>query len=322
VETYELDRATRRGFLRRLASRDVPDETCAWHLYESALAAIGRDALPPEVLAAVGSLNCPGRSRAVLVKGVLDADTSDGVAERALISATTATGLHVFTYREQSDGRVVHRVEPAPGRDSERGNGGRVRLGFHSDDAAVPSTFRATVLDLLTLDNPGATATYYVETSEIVRHLSTEHLRILRSSRFRLPNPDSFAVFEGQLIYSEPRPVLRMVDDGEVEISCALYSVKAARGDKVARGALRALRSAVRDSEVQRVVLKRGELLAFSNRFGLHARDPITDGRRLRRVYAREDLTCLRSATGVGPSSCVFSVAPLLLIGDPIDPRR
>ncbi len=227
-----------------------------------------------------------------------------------------ALGAEVFAYAEQKNGDLVQNVAPIKGFEKTQSNAGIGKFGWHSDDAPFKRPYRAEGIALYCLRNESQTVTLFADIDDIIKALHPIDLQVLREPRFRVRTPESFKLFEGKMIYSEPRAI---ITDGEAgaEIALATYNVQPVDDeDSEAFDALYALKLALRTPVAKSFVLQQGDLLIISNVRGVHARGPIVGGDRwLQRCYFRKDLTDLRQVTNSSDDDCrVFRSEELFLL--------
>ncbi len=241
-----------------------------------------------------------------------DERCQDKVNDLLLVGVVEAAGMSVFSYRQQVAGRLVQDVRPLPGRELTNSHAGRVPLGWHTDEAAFRPQYRAEGIALLCVNNAAGATTSYRDVGDVVAALERSALATLTERRFRFPVPESFSVFGGKLIYTEPRPVLSETA-GIFEVASAGTSTIVAGRDDQAANALSAFRAAVAAANGDEVKLEDGDLLVFSNVRGLHARDAVNGSRFLKRAFFRASLQALREAGHSSPMENVFSCEDFVL---------
>jgi alpha-ketoglutarate-dependent taurine dioxygenase len=281
-------------------SRDETAGDNGRNLAISRSAALLTNIMGAQMVDAIASLNRGPSARPVLIRGVPIAANEDTVPDAVnnLIVAglLEAASQFVFTYQEQKDGALVQDIVPITGQESANSSGGRVALGWHTDDAIFCRPYRAEGIALLGIVNEYRCPTYYADVPQIVDRLDRDILAILREPRFRFALPESFNVYDHKVIYSEPRPILT-AGCGWDEMSCAEYSTTAVHGDGEAKSALQELRRTLSTEPGVRIVLGPGDMLVFSNVRGIHSRGKVGGKRHLKRAYFRTDLGQLRALT-------------------------
>jgi len=240
-------------------------------------------------------------------------DTADIVDPLILLSTIAACGYYTFSYTEQKGGRLVQDIVPIPGQERSNSNAGRVRLGWHTDDAVFKREFRAQGIALLCINNKAMSSTYYISVDELVRSLDQQVFSVLTQPRFRFATPESFRVFGGKVIYSEPRPLVSRNDQGQWEVACAEYSTRTDHHDDEAGLCLRKFRELLARKPGLEICLQPGDCLLFSNFRGLHSRDAVRGERLLKRAYFRSDLTDLRMMDTRPGAGEVFSCKDFIL---------
>ncbi|MFB2917279.1 MULTISPECIES: TauD/TfdA family dioxygenase [Aerosakkonema] len=232
------------------------------------------------------------------------------VSETTLLVTASAAGLQPVAYKQEK-GELVQQVTPIAGQELSLSNGGRIALGFHTDDAILGRNYRPEYLMLLGLINQCKTPTYIAVLNEALQELSSRHQRILREDRFRIELPESFQLWGGKLIQSEWRSLVNNDSYGEPEIAGNLYSIKTK--DKEAQTALNALVD-ILPYVAKPVVLQPGDLLIFNNHKCLHGRAAVEGGNRwLQRLFARHSLELLRRVTGTSDDTYIFDIQSLVL---------
>lgn len=285
--------------------------------------------LPEDMKETIGQINKPGGLTHCVLKGVpqdpqLPPTPSDGkrpvnketwVSEIVLLGIITyALGAEPFSYLEEKLGDLIHQVAPIKGLEDSQSNAGSNRFKWHSDNAPLVRSCLPEGIALSCLRNQGETATLYAPIDEIIAAMHPRDVEVLRQPRFRVRSPESFCLFGGKLIYSEPRPIIREGLAG-AEIALATYNVLPVNAqDEEAQMALWGLKSALRPPVAKSVVLHPGEILIFSNVRGLHSRGPITGDRWLQRCYFRQDLRDMRRLSSKSDTCRVFSSEQLFLL--------
>lgn len=229
-----------------------------------------------------------------------------------LIAVLTACGYQPFSYLEQQSGELVQSIRPQRGLENANSNAGRVRLGWHTDDAVLKRQFRAQGISLLCVNNDSRSRTYYLSASAVRREVGDETFEVLRQPRFRFATPESFNIFGDKLVYSEPRPIFSYNELGQLEISFAEYSTMPAEHDSVAARCISTLRNCLATLSGEGVCLLPGDCLVFSNFRGLHSRDAVDGQRLLRRAYFRRSFEALDSV-GAGPTLRTYSCESFIL---------
>ena len=217
------------------------------------------------------------------------------VSEMTLLGVARASDLQPLSYREEKGEALVHEIAPHRGLEQSLSNGGRIPLGFHTDESILKREYRPEYLMLMGLINRNQIPTYVATLDEVLKKLEPRKDGILREPRFRVESPESFHLWGGKVIQSEPRPLITKGPNGEDEIAGNLYAVKTK--DEEARRALDALVD-ILPRVAKPIVLQPADLLVFNNNRCLHARAAIAGERWLQRLLCRRSLEQLRHATG------------------------
>lgn len=222
------------------------------------------------------------------------------VSEMTLLGVARASDLQPLSYREEKGEALIHEIAPSRGLEQTLSNAGRVPLGFHTDESILKREYRPEYLMLMGLINRNQVPTYVATLDEVILKLEPDKYAILQEPRFRVESPESFHLWGGKVIQSEPRPLITKGQNGDNEIAGNLYAVKTK--DKQARLALDSLIK-ILPKVAKPVVLQPGDILIFNNNRCLHARAAIAGERWLQRLLCRRSLEQLRRATG--------SIAPI-----------
>lgn len=224
-----------------------------------------------------------------------DAETSvDEAIEWALLDALQGAQVGVpYTFREQYAGRLVHDIRPAPGHECEESSRGRVPFRLHTDDAFLDATARPDRLALVGLRDLSNVPTTVVSIDYVLEQLDDDAIDILCQPSFLFRCPVSFAVGEGEVFTSSPRPVLHRSTDGTIHAALATCTRPAPGEHRAVRRSLDLLEAAVRRAPRIAVHLAPGEILVVSNSRCFHGRGGIQGSRWLKRVYLRDDLAVL-----------------------------
>ncbi|MGK7883748.1 MAG: TauD/TfdA family dioxygenase [Crocosphaera sp.] len=284
--------------------------------------------LPEDMKETIGQINQPGGLTHFVLTGFpqdpqLPPTPSDGqrpatkqtwVSEIVLLGIIPSLGAEPFSYLEEKLGDLIHQVAPIKGLEDSQSNAGSNRFKWHADNASLLRQCVPEGIALSCLRNQGETATLYAPIDEIIAAMHPRDVEVLRQPRFRVGTPESFHLFGGKLIYSEPRPIIREGLAG-AEIALATYNVLPVNAqDEEAQMALWGLKSALRPPVALSVVLQPGQIFAFSNVRGLHSRGPITGDRWLQRCYFRQDLRDMRRLSSKSETCRVFSSEQLFLL--------
>ena len=239
----------------------------------------------------------------------------DGVrpaAKRAVTEAVIAGILmewgEILAFLNEKNGAPIHEVTPVPGMERVQSNAGRVRFGFHSDNAFLPSKLRQRGILLLGLCNED-TATLLLTADQILASAPRELADSLAKPIFRHACPASFN-FPGAPAVSQPCPILWRDELGLARVSAASSSIEPLNTE--ARQALQRFRDLIQSLEPARIVVAPGTALLFKDDRVLHGRDPVGGPRWLQRAYFTDSLQPLRQAVRSDPRAFAFDARALL----------
>jgi hypothetical protein len=200
----------------------------------------------------------------------------------------------LLSYTNEKGGSPIHEVTPVAGMEAIQSNAGRVKFGFHSDNAFLPSWFKQQGILLYGLVNE-RTATTVVTADQILAAAPAELAGLLARPIFRHACPASFALGEEPAL-SAPCPILWRDDLGLMRVSAASSTIVPTTPD--AALALELFRSLLDELEPARVVVAPGTALLFKDDRLLHGRDAFSGPRWLQRAYFTDSLDLLRDVTG------------------------
>lgn len=247
-------------------------------------------------------------------------DGKGSAGKRTMVSELVSLGILLgimevepFAYLEEKEGALIHQVVPLKGLEKTQSNASIGKFQFHNDNASLKRAHRPEGIILNCLMNQG-TSTYFADVDEIIKALHPIDLQVLREERFRVRTPDSFNLFGGKMISSDPRPII-MDGDAGAEIAVNLSNVMPVYADdEEAKNAILALHLALRSPVAKSFILEPGDLFIFSNVRGLHARGPISGNRWLQRAYFRKNLSDLRRVTNSSNTCRKFISEKLFLL--------
>ncbi len=213
-----------------------------------------------------------------------------------------------FNYAEQNSGALAMRIAPRTG-SAANTNTTRGEFEWHSDDAAMPESLRATWITLYGVFNPPRTLTGYVPIRAVLDHIAPNFCNALWEPRYSVRVPISFGL--GENMWTDARPILAVDENDMVTVACPTFATKSSDPHDVeAKQAFDHFCSLL-DRHATFVPVSRGTMLAFNNARGLHMRTAIGNGERLIfRTYVRPDLNALRSKCG--HKGHIFSLSQLL----------
>lgn len=233
------------------------------------------------------------RIDALYVRGL---SSEPSLAPLLLLAITYRVGM-AFNYTTQNEGKLVMELRPDPG-SADNTNSTANEFRPHTDDAAVPRSFRVEWISLLGVKNPPNTLTGYAPIDLVIPDLSMRNRQVLSDKRFSVRVPLSFKL--GDDLWTGPRAVLSRSPEGLTEIAWPSYATRVLDPlDDEAERALAELESAV-ERHMTRVALDSECLLVFNNLRGVHMRSKVGPGDRLvYRTYAKDSLEPLRAKTGI-----------------------
>lgn len=232
-------------------------------------------------------------------------------SEMLLLSLLRVGGMAPLSYFEEKGDELIHQIAPVLNSEHTLSNGGKVKLGMHTDDSFLHKDVRPEFLALLCLINQPCTPTDIASVRQAYELLSAKHQQLLMQPLFRVKTPDSFDKGLGnRKILSELRPIVSLDDTGSLCAAGNLYAVECK--DQSAQIALLAFGEALEDVS-KSIVLQPGNLLIFNNAKVFHSRGQIREGDRyLQRVFGRVDLDVIRKETNATKDEYIFSVKDLL----------
>lgn len=197
-----------------------------------------------------------------------------------------------FQYLQQNDGEVTAEVKPLAGYEHTISSGGKVLLGWHTDDCMIAKDSRAYWIQLSGFYNPDNICTNIAFIDDIVPMLSETTLQILMNQPYYLIIPASFRV---EKIWTEVCPIISINSSGKYEIGVSAYNdIKCPNQES--HDALHELME-VSSKCKHSINLQPGNAIFFNNNRLLHSRDPIHSERLVLRTYMIESLAGLRSRT-------------------------
>lgn len=206
-----------------------------------------------------------------------------------------------FAFLHQHGGKLIQDLYPVEGLEFTNSSLNSKVLGFHTDDSSLLECYRPEGLALYCQRN-GQTRTLSIESQDLVDALNRfdpKYIKVLQEPRFNLTSPQSFSLFSGKRIVTEPRRLIEE-DSFGYKLAFSAYGVNAVEGDREAENALVAMKQLLTLSELHKSFqLKPGEILILSNSRVCHARTSIENNkdRWLQRCLFREDLNDLHQAT-------------------------
>lgn len=207
---------------------------------------------------------------------------------------------HPYGFKKEKKGKIIQQVCPVPKSAHQLSNEGSLEdLGMHVENSF--SEFRPHYLVLFCLrgDRDHKAKTRLASGKAIASRLSPEDLAAARAPEFRIQAPTSFAVREGEHLYSENTPILFGPDDYlELRLDLAPFTEFLT---KRAEKAFLAIQEAIKEpGVVLDVDMQPGQALLLANRKVSHGRTvfaPRYDGqdRWLQRMFTISDPWSMRA---------------------------
>ncbi|MEI9813289.1 MAG: hypothetical protein WDO18_11855 [Acidobacteriota bacterium] len=319
---YRLPDSLRAEWTRAAAALAYPDfrDLTAWSAFREASAALAARYLPAEIQAALKAFFTQTGDPAIVLENLpvdpnLPAIPESGARplDKEPVSEGVITGIlcnwgELLSFVNEKGGSPIHEVTPVPGLEAIQSNAGRVKFGFHSDNAFLPSWFKQQGILLYGLYNQ-ATATTVVTADQILQAAPEELANLLAQPIFRHACPASFSFGEARAL-SAPCPILWRDDKGLMRVSAASSTIVPTTPD--AALALELFRSLLDELTPARVVVRPGTALLFKDDRVLHGRDAFNGPRWLQRAYFTDSLDLLRDVTGADGRAFSFDARALL----------
>ncbi len=322
VPPLRLPDAARQEWTRQAAELRYPDyrDLSEWLAFRTAAAELAQAHLSPELRAALDGFFAPAGDPLLVIENLpvdpqLPPIPANGArpagklaVSEAVITGLLAGGAEMLAFVNEKDGSPIHEVTPIPGMERVQSNAGRVRFGFHSDNAFLPPHFRQQGILLYGLCNQD-TATTVVTAEQILEAAPAELAAELARAAFLHACPASYS-FGSEVVRSGPYPILYRDQQGVARVSAASSSIEPV--DAAAGEALLQFRDLLERLEPARVVVRRGTALLFKDDRVLHGRDEVSGPRWLQRAYFTDSLEALRQATGSDARAFAFDARVLV----------
>lgn len=310
------------GWTREASKLAYPDyrDLNAWSAFREASVALAAKYLPAEMKAALRAFFKPDGQPAIVLENLpvdphLPPIPSNGArpADKEVISEAVITGIlcqwgELLSFVNEKGGSPIHEVTPIAGMEAIQSNAGRIKFGFHSDNAFLPSWFKQQGILLYGLYNE-KTATTVVTADQILQAAPAELAALLAQPIFRHACPASFQFGEGKAL-SAPCPILWRDDRGLMRVSAASSTIVPTTPE--GELALELFRSLLDELEPARVVVRPGTALLFKDDRLLHGRDAFSGPRWLQRAYFTDSLDLLRDVTDSDWRAFSFDARALL----------
>ncbi|MEP6961959.1 MAG: hypothetical protein ABI995_07770 [Acidobacteriota bacterium] len=320
--TLQLPERNRVEWTREAAALQYPDyrDLEAWTQFKETSIALAAEYLPAEFQAALEAFFKPAGEPAIVIENLpveteLPPIPSDGSrpAGKQAISEAVITGMlckwgELLSFLNEKGGSPIHEVAPIAGLEEIQSNAGRVKFGFHSDNAFLPSWFKQQGILLYGLQNQ-FTATTVVTAEQILQAAPPELAALLAEPIFRHACPASFQFGEGRAL-SAPCPILWRDEAGLMRVSAASSRIVPVTSE--AALALELFRSLLDELTPAKVVVRPGTALLFKDDRVLHGRDAVSGPRWLQRAYFTDSLDLLRDVTGSDWRAFAFDAKALL----------
>ncbi len=307
VPTLRLSDASAAAWTRDAAKLTYPNyrDLAAWTEFREASTMLAKRYLPEEMKRSLEAFFRPSGAPAIVLENLpvdphLPAIPADGMrpANKEAVSEVAITGIlcqwgELLSFTNEKVGSPIHEVTPVPGREALQSNAGRVKFGFHSDNAFLPSWFKQQGILLYGLFNE-KTATTVVTADQILAAAPAELASLLAQPIFRHACPASFS-FGGTTALSAPCPILWRDEKGLMRVSAASSTIVPVTPE--AELALELFRSLLDELTPARVVVRPGTALLFKDDRVLHGRDAFQGPRWLQRAYFTDSLDLLRDVT-------------------------
>jgi L-asparagine oxygenase len=318
--SLRLPERNRESWTRDAARLTYPDyhDLHAWTAFSDASVGLALRHLPEHFAEALDEFFSPTGIPALMFENLpvdpeLPPIPSDGQRPRNKQAVSEAVicgivGMHgaILSYLNEKLGAPIQEVAPIQGMERIQSNAGRVRFGFHSDNAFLPRRFRQNGILLYGLRNQDA-ATLVLTAGQIMEAAPADLAASLAKPIFRHACPASFS---GIAAVSAPCPILWRDELGLARVSAASSTIEPLTPEAAA--ALNRFRKLLMALEPARVVVLPGTALLFKDDRVLHGRDSFAGSRWLQRAYFTDSLDPLRKATHSDPGAFAFDAGALL----------
>ena len=322
LETLRLSDASRIAWTSDAAQLTYPhyQDLAAWTEFREASTELAARYLPEEMKSALRAFFAPAGDPAIVLENLpvdphLPAIPEAGMrpAGKEAVSEAVITGIlcqwgELLSFTNEKDGSPIHEVTPVPGREALQSNAGRVKFGFHSDNAFLPSWFKQQGILLYGLLNE-KTSTTVVTADQILQAAPAELASLLAQPIFRHACPASFSFGEARAL-SAPCPILWRDEKGLMRVSAASSTIIPVTPE--AELALELFRSRLDELVPAKVVVRPGTALLFKDDRVLHGRDAFQGPRWLQRAYFTDSLDLLRDVTASDWRAFSFDARVLL----------
>ena len=292
----------------------------AWKDFRASSVSLAQFFLPPAMKEALDRFFAPDGNPALILENLpvdpnLPPIPTDGLRpeNKQAVSESVITGIlshwgEILSFFNEKSGSPIHEVTPVAGKETLQSNAGKVRFGFHSDNAFLPPFFRQAGILLYGLRNRN-TATTVLTAEQILEAAPPALAAKLARPLFRHACPASYS-FEGQALFSAPRPILFRDELGMARVTAASSVIEPVEEEH--RHALEEFRELVDSLTPLRIVIGPGTALLFKDDRVLHGRDQVSGPRWLQRAYFTDSLELQRWVTVSRPEAFAFDPRRLL----------
>jgi alpha-ketoglutarate-dependent taurine dioxygenase len=319
---FRLPDANRAEWTRDALAVAYPNyrDLSEWSAFRQASVELAERYLPAEMQSALREFFAPHGDPAIVLENLpvdpqLPEIPESGLrpANKQSVSEVVITGMlcqrgELLSFVNEKNGSPIHEVVPVTGMEAIQSNSGRVKFGFHSDNAFLPSWFKQQGILLYGLFNE-KTATTVVTAEQILQAAPEELANLLAQPIFRHACPASFSFGQAQAL-SAPCPILWRDEKGILRVSAASSTIVPTTSDGAL--ALELFRSLLDELEPARVVVRPGTALLFKDDRVLHGRDAFNGPRWLQRAYFTDSLDLLRDVTGSDGRAFSFDARALV----------
>lgn len=232
--------------------------------------------------------------------------SSDLLKAKVLSFALSLIVGEPFQYIQQNNGEITAEVKPLKGYENTVSSGGKIFLGWHTDDCMIEEDSRAKWIQLLGFYNPANTLTNIAFIDDIIAKLSCKSLEILKKQPYKLIIPASFRV---QKIWIDVAPIIYL-QNNNYQIGVSAYTDIECYTE-ASKLALQELMNIAQQCKIS-INLQPGNAIFFNNNRLLHSRDIIPNDRLVLRTYMIPNLAGIQKRSGT-KSGRVFDLKKLII---------
>jgi hypothetical protein len=211
-----------------------------------------------------------------------------------------------FQYLQQNNGEIIAEVKPLLGYEHTVSSGGRVFLGWHTDDCMIQEDSRAKWIQILGFYNPEHIMTNLAFIDDIVSKLSKKSLNILQTEPYKLIIPASFRI---EKMWIDIAPII-YIQNNHYKIGISAYTDIECYNHH-SRIALQELIEIADQCKIP-INLQSGNAIIFNNSRLLHSRDLIAHYRLVLRTYILPTLDGIRTRAN-NNSGRIFDLKNLII---------